>query len=123
MKALLDRLELVHTTDNHSTDDLANSLSLVGAVSLGTGVMIGAGIFALTGQVAELAGDLFPIAFLVAAVVVGFSAYSYVKLSNAFPSSGGVAMFLREEYGLGTATGALALFMYGWALSRSGLGS
>ena len=36
------------------------SLTLVGAVSMGTGVMIGAGIFALTGQVAELAGGLFP---------------------------------------------------------------
>ncbi len=102
----------MHTTDKHAADEVANSLSLFGAVSLGTGVMIGAGIFALTGQVAELAGNLFPIAFLVAAVIVGFSSYSYVKLANAFPSSGGVAMFLREEYGLGTATGALALFMY-----------
>ena len=37
-----------------------NSLSLIGAVALGTGVMIGAGIFALTGQIAELAGGLFP---------------------------------------------------------------
>ena len=36
-----------------------NSLSLTGAVSLGTGVMIGAGIFALLGQVAELSGELF----------------------------------------------------------------
>ena len=35
---------------------------------MGTGVMIGAGIFALTGQVAELAGGLFPVAFLVAAI-------------------------------------------------------
>lgn len=50
--------------------------------------------------------------FLVAAIVVAFSAYSYVKLANAFPSSGGVAMFLKEAYGLGTATGALAMFMY-----------
>lgn len=33
-----------------------SSLSLTGAVAMGTGVMIGAGIFALTGQVAELAG-------------------------------------------------------------------
>lgn len=93
-------------------DESADSLSLSGAVSLGTGVMIGAGIFALTGQAAGLAGDLFPIAFLVAAVVAGFSSYSYVKLSNAFPSSGGVAMFLKEEYGLGTTTGVFALFMY-----------
>ncbi len=98
--------------DGEAPEDEANSLSLFGAVSLGTGVMIGAGIFALTGQVAALAGDLFPIAFLAAGVIVAFSAYSYVKLSNAFPSSGGVAMFLREAYGLGTATGVFALLMY-----------
>ncbi len=90
----------VHTSHD---DVVADSLSLVGAVSLGTGVMIGAGIFALTGQAAGLAGDLFPVAFVVAAVVAGFSSYSYVKLSNAFPSSGGVAMFLKEEYGLQTS--------------------
>ena len=98
--------------DSRAPEDEADSLSLFGAVSLGTGVMIGAGIFVLTGQVAALAGDLFPVAFLAAAVVVAFSAYSYVKLSNAFPSSGGIAMFLKEAYGLGTATGVFALLMY-----------
>lgn len=87
-------------------------LSLIGSVSLGTGVMIGAGIFVLMGQIAELVGDLFPIAFIVGAVVVGFSAYSYVKFSNAFPSSGGVAKFLTKSYGPGTATGLFSLLMY-----------
>ena len=87
-------------------------LSLVGSVSLGTGVMIGAGIFVLLGQVAELAGILFPLAFLVGAVVTGFSAYSYVKFSNAYPSSGGIANFLRKAYGPGTATGTFSLLMY-----------
>ena len=48
------------------------SLSLLGTIAMGTGVMIGAGIFALTGQVAELAGGLFPIAFVVAAAISGF---------------------------------------------------
>ena len=38
-----------------------NSINLPGAVAMGTGVMIGAGIFALTGQIAELAGPLFQI--------------------------------------------------------------
>ena len=87
-------------------------LSLIGSVSLGTGVMIGAGIFVLMGQIAELVGDLFPIAFIAGAVVVGFSAYSYVKFSNAFPSSGGVAKFLTKAYGPGTATGLFSLLMY-----------
>lgn len=90
----------------------SNSLSLTGAVAMGTGVMIGAGIFALTGQVAELAGPWFPLAFLAAAVVTAFSAYSYVKLSNAFPSAGGIAMFLEKAYGKSAMTGACALLMY-----------
>ena len=89
-----------------------NSLSLIGAVSMGTGVMIGAGIFALTGQVAELAREWFPLAFLAAAVITGFSAYSYVKMSNAYPSAGGIAMFLEKAYGRGTITAACALLMY-----------
>ncbi len=89
-----------------------NSLSLAGAVSMGTAVIIGAGIFALTGQIAELAGPLFPLAFLVAAVVSGFSAYSYIKLSNALPSSGGIAMFLQKAYGKGAFAAGSALLMY-----------
>lgn len=90
----------------------ASKLSLIGSVSLGTGVMIGAGIFALMGQVAELAGSLFPIAFLLGGIVTGLSAYSYVKFSNAYPSSGGVAKFLRKAYGPGTVTGTFSLLMY-----------
>ena len=89
-----------------------DSLSLGGAVAMGTGVMIGAGIFALTGQVAELAKGLFPVAFLAAAIVAAFSAYSYVKLANAYPSAGGIAMFLKKAYGRGLLTAAYALMMY-----------
>jgi amino acid transporter len=81
-------------------------------LSLGTGVMIGAGIFVLMGQIAELVGDLFPIAFIAGAVVVAFSSYSYVKFSNTYPSSGGVAKFLTKAYGPGTATGIFSLLMY-----------
>ncbi len=88
-----------------------NSLSLFGTVAMGTGVMIGAGIFALTGQIAEFAGPYFPLAFLVAAIVSGFSAYTYIKMSNAYPSAGGIAMILQKAYGRSTMTGACALLM------------
>jgi len=93
------------------SDYKENSLSLTGAVSLGTGVMIGAGIFALLGQVAELSGNLFPIVFVLGAIISGFSAYSYVKLSNTFPSAGGIAMYLQKEYGKTTFTAFAALLM------------
>lgn len=88
-----------------------NSLSLRGAVALGTGVMIGAGIFALLGQVAELSGELFPVIFLLGAIISGFSAYSYIKMSNAFPSAGGIAMYLKKAYGEGTVTAGASLLM------------
>ena len=88
-----------------------NSLSLTGAVSLGTGVMIGAAIFALLGQVAELSGEWFPIIFLVGAVLVSFSSYSYIKVSHAYPSAGGIAMILKKAYRKTTITASSALLM------------
>lgn len=88
-----------------------NSLSLLGAVGMGLGVMIGAGIFALTGQVAELSGGLFPYVFVVAAIITGFSAYSYVQMSRAYPSAGGIAMFLEKAYGRGLITAVCAVLM------------
>lgn len=97
--------------DNMDKQYKSGSLSLFGTVAMGTGVMIGAGIFALTGQVAELAGALFPLAFLAAAIISGFSAYSYIKMSNAYPSAGGIAMYLKKAYGRSTMTGACALLM------------
>lgn len=89
----------------------ANSITLAGGVSMGTGVMIGAGIFALTGQIAELAGPWFPLSFLAGAVVTAFSAYTYIKMSNAYPSAGGIAMILQKAYGPGTTAAAAALLM------------
>lgn len=88
-----------------------NSLSLTGAVAMGTGVMIGAGIFALLGQVAELSGEYFAYAFILGGIISGFSAYSYIKMSNAYPSAGGIAMYLQKAYGKGTITAAASLLM------------
>lgn len=93
------------------SDYRADSISLAGGIAMGTGVMIGAGIFALTGQIAELAGRWFPLSFLAGAIVTGFSAYTYVKMSNAYPSAGGIAMILRKAYGPGSIAAAGSLLM------------
>lgn len=87
------------------------TISLAGGVAMGTGVMIGAGIFALTGQIAELAGPLFPLSFIVGALVTSLAAYSYIKMSNAWPSSGGIAMILQKAYGPGVVAASASLLM------------
>jgi amino acid transporter len=92
-------------------DYQANSITLAGGVAMGTGVMIGAGIFALTGQIAELAGPWFPLSFIAGGIVTAFSAYTYVKMSNAFPSAGGIAMILRKAYGSGVIAASASLLM------------
>jgi len=94
-------------SDNYKS----GSLSLTATVAMGTGVMIGAGIFALTGQVAEYAGPMFPAAFLLAAIISGFSAYTYIKVTSKYPSAGGIAMILQKAYGKTMMTGASALLM------------
>ncbi|ADR21529.1 amino acid permease [Marivirga tractuosa] len=87
------------------------SLSLTGSIAMGTGVMIGAGIFTLLGQVAELSGTWFPYIFLLGAVISGFSAYSYITVSNAHPSAGGIAMILTKAYGKSTIAASASLLM------------
>ncbi|WP_108862298.1 APC family permease [Ruegeria sp. Alg231-54] len=89
----------------------SGSISLTGAVAMGTGVMIGAGIFALTGQIAGLAGPWFPLSFVFGAIVTAFSAYTYIAMSNAWPSSGGIAMILTKAYGPGAVAAAASLMM------------
>ncbi|WP_424495249.1 APC family permease [Salinimicrobium sp. GXAS 041] len=93
------------------TDYKKNSLSLTSAIAMGTGVMIGAAVFALMGQVAELAGEYFVLSFILGGVISGFSAYSYIKMAHAYPSAGGIAMFLQKAYGKGTITAFAALLM------------
>ena len=100
------------STHDRTTRYQKGSLTLPGTVMLGTGVMIGAGIFALTGQMAQMTGVLFPLAFLAAAVIVSFSSYSYIKISNAYPSAGGIGMYLHKAYGNRLPTAFNALLMY-----------
>ncbi len=90
----------------------SGKITLAGAVSMGTGVMIGAGVFALMGQVAAAAGPLFPLAFVAAALVAATTAYSYVKLSNTYPSAGGIGKFLNEAYGVGPVAATFTMAMW-----------
>lgn len=89
-----------------------NSLTLAGVVAMGTGVMIGAGIFALTGEVANYAGNLMMWAFILAGLIAGLTSYTYIKMCNAYPSSGGIAMILKKAYGESPLTAWGSLLMY-----------
>lgn len=87
-------------TDNSSTPNievqLSRRLSLFLLSLYGIGTILGAGIYVLAGKVAGESGLFSPHAFVLAAVVVCFSAYSYAKLSSRFPASAGEAVYISE---------------------------
>lgn len=89
-----------------SEDRLRRTLSLPLLVFYGLGVTVGAGIFALVGEILGSAGDQAPLAFLVAGVIAGLTGMSYMALVAQFPRAGGEAVYVRN--GLGTAAGRVA---------------
>jgi amino acid transporter len=91
---------------------MKNRISLIAAVSIGIGGMIGAGIFSILGVVAEASGTAMWLSFLIGGVVALFSTYSYAKLGAKFPSAGGAVEFLAKGWGTGTISGGLNLFMW-----------
>ena len=87
------------------TPQLRRVLSLPWLVFYGVGVTVGAGIFALIGDILGLAGDHAPWSFAVAGVVAGFTALSFAALSSAYPRAAGEVIYVKE--GIGHLAGRL----------------
>ncbi len=81
-------------------------------VSIGIGGMVGGGIFAVLGLSVELAQGGAPIAFAIAGIVALITAYSYARLSLAFPTKGGTVEFLNQAFGSGILTGGLNVLLW-----------
>jgi amino acid transporter len=78
---------------------LRRSLSLPWLVFYGVGITIGAGIFALIGEILKLSGDHAPLAFLIAGGVAAFTGLSYAFLASAYPRAAGEAIFVKLGFG------------------------
>jgi amino acid transporter len=90
----------------------AKRLTLRGAVFLGVGAMVGAGIFALLGEAGAVAGSAVWVSFLVAGVITTLLGYTVVKLGVRYPSSGGILAYLMEGFGNGRLVGIAAWLGY-----------
>jgi len=80
--------------------------------SIGIGGMVGGGIFAVLGLSVKLTHGGAPAAFLIAGLVALVTAYSYAKLSVAFPSQGGTVSFLDRAFGSGLITGSANILLW-----------
>tara|TARA_Y100000815_G_scaffold221855_1_gene208244 strand:+ start:309 stop:1655 length:1347 start_codon:yes stop_codon:yes gene_type:complete len=88
------------------------TLSLVEVISLGVGTMIGAGIFALFGQISTLAGGYAWAAFIVSGIVSALAGYAYYDLSKISNTNGGVAEYLTRGWNGGLIGSAISFCYY-----------
>lgn len=79
------------------------------------GVILGAGIYALIGQAAGLAGNSVWISFGIAALVAVFTGLSYAELSSMYPKASAEYEYTNNAFG-----GKLA-FVIGWLIIFSGV--
>lgn len=84
-------------------------MNIFSVTALGVGAMVGAGIFALLGQVIIQATSLTYISFLISGLAAMFCGYSYAKLASFIPSSGGITSYYKAAFTSKYLSGGLSL--------------
>src|SRR6218665_3540698 len=109
LKKSLELLKLEAAQSGSGT--LKRSLGAVNLVAIGVGVIIGPGLFSLTGiAAANNAGPAVTLSFIIAAVGCAFSALCYAEFASMVPVSG-------SAYTYAYATmGELFAWIIGWDL-------
>ncbi|MEZ5560239.1 MAG: APC family permease [Pseudomonadales bacterium] len=95
-----------------SAPTLKRALNLPMLVLYGMGTTIGAGIYALVGEIAGVAGDGAPFSFLIASIIAGFTACSFAELAGRYPRAAGAALYVQQGFGdprLGLVVGLLVV--------------
>lgn len=82
------------------------------------GDILGTGIYALTGQVANHVGGVVWLPFLVAFVVALITAFSYLELVTKYPKAAGAALYAHKAFGIHLVT-----FIVAFAVMCSGITS
>ncbi|MFB6101307.1 MAG: amino acid permease [Haloplanus sp.] len=78
--------------------ELDRDIGIVGAIALGVGTMIAAGIFVLSGLAVSNVGAMAIVAFVIAAVVASFTAFAYAEFASIYPESGGGYAYVSNTF-------------------------
>jgi len=94
---------------------LKRELGLLEVTLSGVGIILGAGIYALVGKAAGLAGNAVWLSFLLSAVIALCTGLSYAELSSVFPRAGAEYDYVKNTFG------RKAAFVIGWLIIFSGV--
>ena len=102
---------------------LRRSLGLVQVVLYGVGLILGAGIYVIIGDVSAISGNAIWISFILAAVIASFTGLSYAELASMFPKSAAEYIYVKHAFGINFVAlfvGCLTIFV---AITSAAYGS
>lgn len=94
---------------------LKREIGLFGATSYGVGIILGAGIYALIGPAAGMAGNSVWISFIIGALISSFTGLSYAELSTMFPKAAAEYIYTKRAF-----KSELLAFLTGWLIIFTG---
>ena len=77
---------------------LKRTVGLFTLTMYGVGIILGAGIYALIGKTAGMAGNSLWLSFLIASVVSAFTGLSYAELVSIFPKSAAEYIYVKNSF-------------------------
>ena len=95
---------------------LKRRVSLFGVAVYGIGNILGAGIYALIGEVVGHTGNFSWLAFIIASVIGALTGLSYAELSAMYPKSAAEFVYTEEAFKI-----RLLSFLIGWIIIFSGI--
>jgi len=95
---------------------LKRRVSLFGVTVYGVGNVLGAGIYALIGEVVGITGNLSWLAFLLASITGALTGLSYAELSAMYPKSAAEFVYTEEAFKKRNLS-----FILGWIIIFSGI--
>ncbi|MFQ6056002.1 MAG: APC family permease, partial [Methanosarcinales archaeon] len=95
----------------HEKPKLKKALGLFEVTIYGVGIILGAGIYALIGEAAAVAGNALWIAFFVGAVIAAFTGLSYAELGTMYPKEAAEYVYSKKAF-----NSNLLSFLVGWLI-------
>ena len=95
---------------------LNRTVGLLGAVTYGIGIILGAGIYVLIGPAAGLAGNSVWVSFIIGALISSLTGLSYAELSTMFPKAAAEYIYVKRAF-----KSELLAFLTGWLIIFTGI--
>ncbi len=90
---------------------LKKELGLFQLTLYGVGIILGAGIYALIGEGAGIAGNALWLSFVIAAIIAAFTGLSYAELSSRYPKEAAEYNYTKKAFNRKSLS-----FMVGWIM-------